>query len=149
MQPPAWCAPYIGAPYSDDGKAAGSFNCWTLFAHVQRSVFGTDIADYDGPVWSGPQGRHAVAAAAEAFARRFAQVLPGDEREGDAVLMRLMGHPIHIGVVAGKGWMLHTTHGVDACLERYDGPLWTRRVVGFYRPEGDPPCRPPPSSSSS
>lgn len=134
-----WCGPYIGAPYSDDGKAKGSFNCWTLFAHVQRTVFGVDIADYDGPVWKGREGVEAMAEAARAFAQRFAEVSPGSEREGDAVLMRLRGHPIHIGVVTARGSMLHVYRDTDAVVERYDWPIWACRVAGFYRPQGGNP----------
>lgn len=139
---PAWVSPFIGSPYSDDGKAPGTFNCWTLFAHALKTGFGFDIADYNGPVWAGRDGVEAMAEAAEAFARRFTIVATGDawragahlEQPGDAVLLRLSGHPVHIGLVVAKGLMLHTNSSIDACVERYGAPLWRRRIEAFYRP---------------
>jgi cell wall-associated NlpC family hydrolase len=131
---PAYVGNYIGAPYKDAGEPPKSFNCWQLFAHVQRCERGVALPDYDGPVWSGRAGLEAMHEAAEAFASRFAEVDPADVREGDAILLRLNGAPIHIGLVVASGWMLHINKGIDACLECYRDPLWRDRIIGFYRP---------------
>lgn len=144
---PAWVGPYIGAPYVEDattGSLAEGFNCWGLFAHVQRAVFGVELPDYDGPVWAGRQGAAAMKAAAEAFAARFMLVVDGPswragdrcERAGDGVLLRVAAAPVHIGVVVDPGRMLHTDKTLDACVERYDDPLWVNRVVAIYRAHG-------------
>lgn len=130
---PGYVAAYVGAPYADDGDPPKSFNCWQLFAYVARTERGIDLPDYNGPVWAGKTGLTAMRREAEAFAARFAPVARGEEREGDAVLLRLRGAPIHIGMVVAKGFMLHVNSGVDACIERYFDPLWRHRIVGFYR----------------
>lgn len=132
---PAYVSAYVGKPYADEGAPPHSFNCWQLFAHVQRTKRGlADLPDYDGPVWAGPQGLSAMRDAAAAFAERFMPVESGDEEEGDAILLRLTGAPIHIGLVIARGWMLHTNKRIDACVESYLAPHWRSRIVGFYRP---------------
>ena len=58
----------------------------------------------------------------------------GDEHPGDGVLLRVMGRPIHVGVVVARGWMLHIEKNCDSLIERYaGGSRWERRVLGFYR----------------
>lgn len=52
-------------------------------------------------------------------------------QEGDLIL--LAGHPWHIGVVIGPGEMVHSYEGGAACIERYDGMLWSARMRGFWR----------------
>lgn len=139
---PAYVGNYIGAPYKDAGEPPKSFNCWQLFAHIQRCERGLALPDYDGPVWSGRAGLEAMHEAAEAFAQRFIEIATGVEWragrrvecEGDAILLRLSGAPIHIGLVVAQGWMLHINKGIDACVESYRDPHWTHRVIGFYRP---------------
>lgn len=151
--PPAWTARYVGAPYADDASVGGPpYNCWGLVAAVLRDEFGFDSSDYDGPVWAQSPGRARSAQAAamgeaarsfaermvrggaEAFAARFDPIAAGQEREGDLVLMRVRGHPIHVGVVTAPGEMLHIERHADACRENYRSGGWRLRVAGFYRP---------------
>lgn len=131
---PAYVGKYIGVLYADEGAPPKSFNCWQLFAHVQRAERGVELPDYGGPVWGGRKGLAAMVAAAEAFAQRFTPIQAGQEREGDAVLLRLEGAPIHIGLVVAQGWMLHVYKGIDGCVEDYGAPHWINRIAGFYRP---------------
>lgn len=131
---PAYVANYIGARYEDSGEPPKSFNCWQLFAHIQRCERGVVLPDYDGPVWSGRGALAAMQDAAETFAARFSEIEAGSEREGDAVLLRLAGAPIHIGLIVAPGWMLHVNKDIDGCVEDLSQPHWRNRIVGFYRP---------------
>ena len=54
---------------------------------------------------------------------------------GDGVLLRILGAAMHVGVVVAPKWMLHIEHGTNAMLEKYTGPHWSKRVIGFYRHE--------------
>jgi len=131
---PAWCKPYIGAPYTDDGRAPGTFNCWTLYAQVVRAEFGVPIVDYDGPVWAGRSGVEAMARAAEAFAAQFTEIDETETRAGDAILLRSAGAPIHIGCVVRPGWMLHCNPGIDVTIQSWRDLRYLNRIIGFYRP---------------
>lgn len=142
MPIPPWVEPFIGAPYSEDGKAPGTFNCWTLHCAALEAGFCIDAeADYDGPVWSGRKGARAMAEAAEAFARRFTLIVTGAdwragrriEQPGDSILLRVSGVPVHVGLVVSPGHMLHAYQGTNACVERYGSALWANRIEAFYR----------------
>lgn len=131
---PAWVAPYVGVRYhaeSDDPRIG--LNCWKLFALVQREQFATDIADYDGPLYVTRRDAAAVGAAARAFAERFERIAPGHEQAGDAILLRILGVPMHIGIVVLPGLMLHTEEGCDSVVEDYRTPYWAPRVIAFHR----------------
>lgn len=132
---PAWIEPYIGAPYSDGGEVErpGTFNCWTLYAHIRLHVFGKKLVDYDGPVWAGMRGVKEMAAAADAFARQFTEIDEASAAPGDAILMRFAGAPIHVGCVVAPGWMLHINKTIDAVVESWRHPLYVNRIEGFYR----------------
>lgn len=130
---PAWAADYVGIPYKPGGKDRSGVDCWSLFAMVQREVFGVDVSDYDGPLYTTRRDAAAVGAAARAFAQRFVTIEAGDERTGDAVLLRILGVPMHIGVVVAPGHMLHTEEGCDAVVEDYRTPFWSPRIVAFHR----------------
>lgn len=60
-------------------------------------------------------------------------LLPGEEKEGDVILLRIKGLPWHIGVVAGKNKMLHVERGAESVIEPYNGLKWNKRIIGFYR----------------
>lgn len=52
---------------------------------------------------------------------------------GDVIVLRLLGHPMHVGVVLGDRQMLHIEEGIDSAIESYAGPRWQHRVFGFFR----------------
>ena len=133
---PAWVERYIGARYSDGGEAErpGTFNCWTLYAHIQRCHLGREIIDYTGPVWTGRRGLSAIAAEAAAFAQQFTPITESEARVGDAILLLNSGAPIHIGCVVAPGWMLHVNKTIDGVVESWRCPLYVNRIEGFYRP---------------
>jgi hypothetical protein len=41
--------------------------------------------------------------------------------------------PLHVGVVAKPGYVLHNEAATGAIIQRYDRPPLARRVIGAYR----------------
>lgn len=134
---PDWVERYIGIPYVESGRdpaADGGLDCWGLLVLIWREQYGVDLPIYDGPHWAKGADRAAIAAAIRAEQERYLDVAPGTEREGDGILLRLLGQPLHVGLVVAPGWMIHTHETAAVCVERYDGMAWARRVLGFRRP---------------
>jgi cell wall-associated NlpC family hydrolase len=50
---------------------------------------------------------------------------------GDLVLLRQA--PWHVGLVLGRGRMLHIPEGGMSCIEPYTTGRWGNRVEGIYR----------------
>lgn len=128
---PAWVNDYVGLPYLPGGRVRAGLDCWGLFALVWAERLGAHLPDYDGPLWHDARDAAAVAAAATAFAARFAPVTA--PRLGDGALLRRGRHPLHIGLILAPNWMLHIEDGAPSCIERYDAGAWAARLVGLYR----------------
>jgi cell wall-associated NlpC family hydrolase len=158
--PPAWTAAYVGLPWKEMGRTRAGLDCWGLFRLVMAEQFGVALPAYDAIGWgashrAGPRmdrraalhalgrivGRHVGLDGGGPFQKGGGGLSPtvwhaigaGYEREGDGVLLRVQGQPIHVGVVAGGGFMLHIEAGIEACLERYGSPVWVNRRIGFFR----------------
>ena len=139
MAPPLlsdWVAGYIGIPFRPHGRDRDGCDCWGLLRLVLAEQFDTQIPAFHGMTWQPGDDRRALAAFMDEHRDIWSEVPAGQEQPGDGVLMRLMGHPIHCGIVVAPGWMLHVEGGADAAAEPYTDIRWNRRVLGFYRYKG-------------
>ena len=134
---PEWCARFVGIPYELAARQPDLLDCWGLCWKVLIDQFKVDAPSYEGVVWSTKDKglkRAATGEQIEAFAAAdYIPIAPGWEAPGDIILLRIAGHPLHCGIVAAQGWMLHSAEGSDSALERYDEMFWRNRVSGFYR----------------
>jgi cell wall-associated NlpC family hydrolase len=132
---PAWASDYVGLPYSVGGRSREGVDCWGLYELIFNEQSGRTIPSYDGPVWGGEGATsREIALACAAFASRFSPVQPGEEQVFDGIIMRLAGHPLHVGMVIEPGWMIHSIRGADSCIERYrPSMVWENRIAGFHR----------------
>lgn len=130
---PGWVAQYVGIPYAPGGRCRSGLDCWGLYALVMAEQFGLALPPYDGPDLSSQASARAVARAAEAYASQFDRVEAADARLGDAILMRVYGLPIHLGMVVADGLMLHAEEHHSSVIARYNSFQWASRIVSFYR----------------
>jgi cell wall-associated NlpC family hydrolase len=135
---PGWCAPFIGLPYERGARGPDLWDCWGLLGLVLKKQFGLIVPAYEGVSWKGRDraSHDLVTGVVESeSAARWAPVALDSmsEQPGDAIVLRIMGHPLHVGVVAAPGWMLHASEDAESALERYDGLCWHNRVQAFWR----------------
>lgn len=136
VAPPAWCSRYVGLPYEEGARGPAKWDCWGLLWLVLQEQFGVEVPNYEGVGWSRKDGASRKAAdhhfRDEALAN-WIEIPAGWEQPGDALALSIARRPLHVGIVATPGWMLHSAEDSDAALERYDGMAWRNRVLGFYR----------------
>lgn len=120
-----WIKDYIGLPWAENGDSRSGVSCYNLCRLVLREQFGIDAPDYR----QRPVSRAFASALRDPAWREVATPEPGD-----LVLLRDNGLPAHCGLVVGDKRMLHVSETTHSCIERYDGPIWANRVLGFYRP---------------
>lgn len=130
---PEWAQHYVGIPYRPLGRDRAGCDCWGLLAMVWREQFGRDLPDYGHQRWHDGADPQVVATGAQDYAAQFEAVALGQEALGDGVLLRMRGHPLHVGLVLAPGWMLHTHEAADSCVESYERFIWRHRVLGIYR----------------
>lgn len=136
MSAPTWAADYIGIPYAAAGRDRSGCDCYGLVRLILVEQFGQDLPLVPERYATDRQAREdmtRVRSTALALIPSDELAL-GQEQPGDIINIRVLGQPLHVGVVAAPGWMLHAQRGVGAALESYMGSKWAPRVLGFYRP---------------
>ena len=125
-----WANDYVGIPYQNRGRTREGADCWGLACLVYAAELGMIL-----PALSNRYANAADASEVGALAMDQAPLWEEvrDVRPLDLVLLRIGAHACHVGIVVEPGLMLHLLRGCNAVIERYDGPLWERRVVGVFR----------------
>jgi len=115
------------ARYAEGGRGPDAYDCFGLFAEVQRRL-GRPVPDYPTPAGWDMREAMILAGAAQAW-------LPLPEPEPwCAVTFRLGGYVCHLGVVLADGWhFLHAEVNVGVGTNRLDDLAWSERIAGFYR----------------
>lgn len=135
---PGWVAQYVGLPYLPGGRDRAGIDCWGLYSLVMAEQWGMRLPPYEGPTWGSGAGGRGIAKAAQEYASQFTAIPEAEARVGDAILLRTFGMPIHLGMVVGRGLMLHAEEYQNSVIARYNSPQWASRIVSFFRwtPDG-------------
>ena len=124
-------ARFIGAPFMSHGREldGAGFDCWGLVMCASRELFGRELPDYPGYM-----DARQVCDVAPLFEARsgWKSRARGAEQPGDVVVLRIIGHATHAGLVIRPGHMLHTMLYCNSCIEPYGADKWRHRVEGFY-----------------
>jgi len=134
-QLPSWAAEYVGIPYKPHGRDRLGCDCWGLLCMIWREQLGGNLPEYEGVDWYRGQKPSVIGSDAIEYASKFRQVPIEEARLGDGILMRMRGHPFHVGLVLTPGWMIHTHEEADSVIEPYRTMTWEKRISAIYRPD--------------
>jgi len=133
---PEWIAGYVGIPYAKHGRTREGADCWGLIQMIQAEQMGSAWPQYEGVDWYDGQKPETIGASAIRYASYFRQLGRNEEEQlGDGILLRMRGHPFHVGMVLTPGWMIHSNEVSGSAIETYRDGLWNKRVTGIYRYE--------------
>lgn len=132
MPVPLWAGHYIGLPFQDHGRDRSGLDCWGLVRLVLGEQFGHALPSfqYDYPHTTATQPIRELILREAAL---WTAVDIPHAQCGDVIVLRLCGHPAHVGCVLGDGTMLHIESGINSAIEKYTGARWKDRVFGIYR----------------
>lgn len=135
--PPAcsdWPREYIGIGFREKGRDREGVDCWGLYRLILKEQFGILISSY-AEEYDSTEHRDQIAKIIRdgTIKLSWTEVESGRERLGDGILLRMMGLPIHIGLVIEPGRMIHCEVGHNTVIERYTGLKWEKRIIGFWR----------------
>jgi len=132
-----WAGEYLTIPFVDHGRDHSGCDCYGLGRLVlkeQKNIELPSLLDvYDDIKDTAKLQQHITYTAAQ---EKMWQPIPkNNEQEFDFIIMRIMGLPVHMGIVTRKGWMLHIIDGSNANEVPYTKGEWSLpgKIIGFYR----------------
>ena len=123
-----WSDDWIGLPYAERGRGPDAYDCLGLFLALHRARFDRILPD---PACTIEQAIREQTV--ETYRPHYARVERA--REGDALLFRMTGRPLHMGYALNDQDMLHTLDDAGHCsrIERFRGASWLGKLEGIYR----------------
>jgi len=121
---------YIGIPFKDHGRDFDGCDCWGLVRLIYQNEYGIFLPRYD-TAYTTTKDRISVSNFALREAQNWIEV--SDKKEGDVILFRVLGLPLHVGLVIDKHYMIHILKGIDSSIEKFESPIWKKRILGVYR----------------
>jgi len=128
-----WANKYIGIPYKDGGRDINGLDCWGLVRLVYKNEYGIELPSFNNEYIITDRER-----VNELFNQyREGWAIEQNPKEGDVVLLRLLGEESHVGVLINDKQFLHVNYKTPAAVENLDSIRWRNRIVGFnsYSPE--------------
>ncbi|MGB0661333.1 MAG: NlpC/P60 family protein [Mangrovicoccus sp.] len=120
-----WTDEWIGLPYQSLGRGPESYDCLGLFLAVQRARYGRILPD---PLCTMSEAaRRRIVDASMPLWRRVDHA-----QEGDAVLFRVRGMVLHVGLALGPQLMLHVEDEAASVIEDFASVTWGQRLEGIY-----------------
>lgn len=123
---------YIGIPYLKDGRTVAACDCWGLVTIIYRDKLGIILPDYKGYLM-GSKDEYLVELAHVMKEERKRWIKIDKPKTYDVALIR--AGEFHVGIIAGKGLMLHIMNQRESVIESYVSNGWKHRIREFYRYE--------------
>jgi cell wall-associated NlpC family hydrolase len=123
-------ATFIGIPYVNRGSSFQGCDCWGLVWLFHREVLNREIPRYEGYVDAESSG---IGNYIEERWDNWTPVDPANMELGDVLALRVGRLPVHCGVYAGHGMMLHVLEGRMSCLESVVRGYWKNALVRIGR----------------
>jgi cell wall-associated NlpC family hydrolase len=121
---------YVGIPFKKHGRDRDGLDCWGLFRMIYSEQLGITLPSYENE-YNDPLNRVAVSNVVSRKVHQWDRIK--DEAIGDGILLRIVGHPMHVGIVISEKYMIHCLPNIGVCIEDYKSRIWRKRIIGFYR----------------
>ncbi len=134
----AWATQYLAIPFLEKGRTRAGVDCYGLARLIYAEQRGILLPSYDES-YETVQDTHEIVSLLEgAVGSAWKEVPLVEASEYDGLLLRILGHPTHFGIVLRPPWFIHAIKDTSAKtgkvrIERWDSLLWQRRVMGALR----------------
>jgi cell wall-associated NlpC family hydrolase len=118
-------ADLVGKPFVEGGRGPYGYDCVGLATVIQRRR-GFDVPDFLSS--EAELHRQIAAGGFIADCKRM-----GEPEPGCVALIKMGAQEHHLGVMVSRYRMIHTTAQTKGVvIESILGPLWMRRILGFF-----------------
>lgn len=129
----SWATKYIGLPYREKGRDRTGLDCWGLVRYVLHEERGLTLPSYTED-YATSQDTHEIEALMRGeIVSHWTTIAVADAQPFDGIVLRMLGHPIHFGLVVAPPYFMHALRGAGTVLERWDSLMWQKRVLGAAR----------------
>lgn len=137
---------YIRIPFKDHGRTREGADCWGLTRIIFQEERGIDLPSMLG--YSDTKDKVTISEMIRSNWIAWDLIPRGQEKEFDIAVFRILGHPMHVGVVVKRGLMIHCERGSNTYLTNYyKEHQWDKRLEGFFRYANRPSIAPSVSPS--
>lgn len=120
----------VGIPWQERGRSRAGCDCWGLILIAFRELLGIEQPSFADD-YQTTADREAIVAILAGAREPWVPVPPADARPMDVVEMR--ERPWHVGLVVGRGRMLHMPARQSSIIEPYTTGRHEPRVTGIFR----------------
>lgn len=125
-----WINRWVGIPYKECGRGPDGYDCLGLFLAIQKERFDRELPDPACTMLEAVKNN--VVESLKPLARHIR--VPGEVREGDALLFAVGQRTLHLGYAVSSYDMLHVEkYGLGSVVEKWNGGKWLPSFRGAYR----------------
>jgi cell wall-associated NlpC family hydrolase len=128
----AWVKNYIGIPFVSNGRTREGCDCYGLCRLVLQEEYGKTLPALSDDYKNALNLRETVSLFRKNRPALLAAPL-AEAEEGCVAVITEQGHPCHLGIYAGSGYILHTTLKTGSACQRISHPDLRGRIEGYYR----------------
>jgi cell wall-associated NlpC family hydrolase len=123
---------YIRIPFKEHGRGPHGADCWGLACIIFREELGIELPLMDDDYEHTKDKK--ISDLIKSGSVFWDAIPAGQEKAFDVAVFRMLGRPMHIGVVVKPGRMIHCERGSGVYLTDYNKEgQWDKRLEGFYR----------------
>jgi cell wall-associated NlpC family hydrolase len=123
---------YIRIPFEELGRSRQGADCWGLACIIFKEERGIELPSLLG--YSDTKDKVKISDIIRSESMCWELVEKGKESKFDIAVFRMLGQPMHIGIVIRHGLMIHCERGSGVHLtEYYKERQWDKRLEGFFR----------------
>lgn len=127
-----WSNEFIKIPFQEHGRSEKGADCWGLICVVFLKKLGISLPSLLN--YKDCKDRMMIPLIIMKEASNWYEVQQGEEKPYDVLVFKILGVPMHVGLVVSKGIMLHCEKGSGTYITEYYREIdWFKRLVGIYR----------------
>lgn len=120
-------------PFVEGGRDDKGCDCWGLVVVFYKNIFNINLPFYGNVFYENEKNYDTTCDEIENIKNTDALFKQIEKPEfGDIIMLRVMGRPLHIGVVLDNKKMIHTNTKSGVVIEKFTGDKWKSRIMGYY-----------------
>lgn len=129
---------YVGIPFKDYGRDPvknGGVDCYGLVSYILKNEFSINVNLYEdlSYIEDNPQKTADNIIKISQNKTEWVDISLDEVKEGDVILMKLQGLPVHLGLALNNIEMIHVFQGANTVIENFRNHKWRHRIWGVKR----------------